>query len=62
MSEDTLFKACTGMLGALMSLRSLSASYFRSLETLNLQNGKGEGQGSRVKGQYENQHECNYGK
>ncbi len=33
----TLFKACTCILGAPMSWRSLSASYFRSLETLNLE-------------------------
>lgn len=33
----TLFRACTGMWEASMSFRSLSASYLRSLETLNLQ-------------------------
>lgn len=32
----TLFKACTGIYGASMSLRSLSASNFRSLDMLNL--------------------------
>ena len=32
----TLFKACTGIFGASMSLRSLSASNFRSLDILNL--------------------------
>lgn len=36
-SLPTLFKACTGMWEASMSFRSLSASYLRSLETLNLQ-------------------------
>lgn len=32
----TLFKACTGILDAFMSLRSLSASNLRSLDMLNL--------------------------
>lgn len=35
----TLFKACTGIFGASMSLRSLSASNFRSLDMLNLRAG-----------------------
>lgn len=40
-NAPTLFSACTAMLGASMSRRSRSASYLRSLETLNLE---GEGQ------------------
>lgn len=32
----TLFKACTRILGAPISFRSRSASYLRSLDTLNL--------------------------
>lgn len=35
--SPTLFSACTGMWEASMSFRSRSASYLRSLETLNLQ-------------------------
>lgn len=35
-TEHTLFKASTGIFCAFMSLRSRSASYFRSLDMLNL--------------------------
>lgn len=35
----TLFKASTGIYGAFMSFRSLSASNFRSLDMLNLKAG-----------------------
>lgn len=35
-AEHTLFKASTGIFCAFMSLRSRSASYFRSLDMLNL--------------------------